>query len=387
MESTRYRFDEFELDGATFELLRSGERVHLERLPMELLLLLASRHGELVSREEIAAKLWGSDIFIDTNTAINVAVRKIRQVLDDNVESPRYILTVPAKGYRFIGPVSANAATPRNGASAELNSVSGNRRRSTIRILSRPGASMIRPASTTKSPGGAEPVAHSGCCDRRSGLRAWLRFCSASTSAPAGKLMFVVLPFENLTGDPAQEYIADGMTEEMITQIGSLDPERIGVIARTSAMRFKGKQQSIQEIARELGVGYLLEGSVRHAGDRVRVTAQLIQASDQTHLWAADYDSNLSDLLKLESDIAGAIASQVQVKLDRAALRRTAHSRRARSASSVSARPGRLEFANQQLDGRRRFGVRASHCRRPELRIALCRAGKVLCDRADLRSG
>jgi len=317
MESTRYRFTEFELDGATFELLRSGERVHLERLPMELLFLLASRQGELVSREEIAAKLWGSEVFIDTNTAINVAVRKIRQVLDDNVESPRYILTVPAKGYRFIGPISANAATPGNGALAELDSVSG---------------------KTSNDP---HPQPAPGVDDKEHGRTRsrWLiltvgifilvfavvAIVQRKHQAPAGKLMFVVLPFENLTGDPAQEYIADGMTEEMITQMGSLDPERIGVIARTSAMRFKGKQQSIQEIADELGVGYLLEGSVRHAGDRVRVTAQLIQASDQTHLWAADYDSNLSDLLKLESDIAGAIASQVQVKLDRAALRRTAH--------------------------------------------------------------
>src|SRR5271163_1880633 len=126
MESTRYRFDEFELDGATFELLRSGERVHLERLPMELLLLLASRHGDLVSREEIAAKLLGSEIFIDTNTAINVAVRKIRQVLDDNVESPRYILTVPAKGYRFIGSISGSLpqsqdVTPASQGSLEVS--------------------------------------------------------------------------------------------------------------------------------------------------------------------------------------------------------------------------------------------------------------------------
>jgi len=127
--------------------------------------------------------------------------------------------------------------------------------------------------------------------------------------------MFVVLPFENLTGDPKQEYIADGMTEEMITQLGGLDPEHLGVIARTSAMRFKGTQKSAAEIARELGVSYLLEGSVRHVGDRMRITAQLIQASDETHLWASDYDSDLSNLLQLESDIAAVVASQVQVKL------------------------------------------------------------------------
>jgi TolB-like protein/DNA-binding winged helix-turn-helix (wHTH) protein/Tfp pilus assembly protein PilF len=333
MERARYRFDEFELDSAIFELQRSGERVHLERLPMELLLLLASRHGELVSREEIAAKLWGSEIFIDTNTAINVAVRKIRQVLDDNVDSPRYILTVPAKGYRFIGPIhlhtaATHPATPMNAASTDLSAGTADKDR------------FLQPEIPPREPDPPEPAEPAAGLQGRPlpAQGRWLVWVAvvvvlavavaavllSRKSAPPRKLMFVVLPFANLTGDPAQEYIADGMTEEMITQMGGLDPERIGVIARTSAMRFKGGQKSAAEIARELGVGYLLEGSVRHEGDRVRVTAQLIQASDQTHLWAADYDSDLSDLLKLESDIARAIAGQVRVKLDTGPRRQSA---------------------------------------------------------------
>jgi TolB-like protein/DNA-binding winged helix-turn-helix (wHTH) protein/Tfp pilus assembly protein PilF len=325
MESTHYTFGEFELDAAAFELQRSGERVRVERIPMELLLLLVSRHGELVSREEIVGKLWGNEIFIDTNTAINVAIRKVRQALDDNFENPAYILTVPAKGYRFIGFISANPSRPPN--EDPYHVASGVRNPDNEGPFQIDAVDRLPATSEQATPAvgrRTDPVRS------KSAIRAWLIWMSAVLilgiavaavlrsrhPVPAGKLMFVVLPFENLTGDPAQEYIADGMTEEMITQMGGLDPERIGVIARTSAMHFKGTQKTTAEIAYELGVGYLLEGSVRHVGDRVRVTAQLIQATDQTHLWAADYDSDLSDLLKLESDIAGAIASQVQVKLD-----------------------------------------------------------------------
>lgn len=319
MDRARYIFGEFELDAATFELQRCGARVRLERIPMELLLLLVSRRGELVSREEIAERLWDTGIFIDTNTAINVAIRKVRQALGDTFESPRYILTVQAKGYRFIGSISDGPSSP-----ASVAGYSGGDAQAPIQIE----AVNQLPAAATQHPKHPEQEAKPGRFTPAGGR--WLMWMVAAivlgmavaavlrskNHTPAKKLMFVVLPFENLTGDPAQEYIADGMTEEMITQLGALDPEQIGVIARTSAMGFKGTQKSVAEIARELGVGYLLEGSVRHVGDRVRVTAQLIEASDQTHLWAADYDSDLSNLLQLESDIAEAIASHVQVKLD-----------------------------------------------------------------------
>jgi TolB-like protein/DNA-binding winged helix-turn-helix (wHTH) protein/Tfp pilus assembly protein PilF len=301
---TRYTFDQFELDARTFELRRSGEHVRLEPIPLELLLLLVSRHGDLVSREEIIGKLWGNETFIDSNTAINVAVRKIRQVLDDKIENPRYILTVPAKGYRFVGSISAEPAKPANGNSSNPVSLAP---APTHALQAQP-----RPSSTAHR-------AH----------RSWWIWISAilllgvATTAvvrsrhhsPATKQMFVILPFENLTGDPAQEYIADGMTEEMISRMGGLDPEHLGVIARTSAMNYKGTHKSASEIARELGVSYLLEGSIGHVGDRVRVTAQLIQASDQTHMWSSEYDSDLGNLLQLESDVAGAIAQQVRIKL------------------------------------------------------------------------
>src|SRR4030095_3715803 len=142
-------------------------------------------------------------------------------------------------------------------------------------------------------------------------------FASSSfrSQRSARKLMLIVLPFQNLSEDPEQEYFADGMTEEMITRLGSLDPQHLGVIARTSAMQYKGSHKGAAQIAHELNVGYLLEGSVRRQGSRIRVTAQLIQASDQTHIWAESYDSDVSDVLKLQSEIARAISSGIRLEL------------------------------------------------------------------------
>jgi TolB-like protein/DNA-binding winged helix-turn-helix (wHTH) protein/Tfp pilus assembly protein PilF len=326
MESARYNFGEFELDVGAFELQRFGERVPLERIPMELLILLVCRQRELVTREEIVAKLWGSEIFIDTNTAINVAVRKVRQALDDTVENPHYILTIPAKGYRFIGSISDSS--PKVGdaipAIQSFEASVGGAGSTPILIEA---SNQLTIAETQPAKARSEQKRDAvGSLPLSGRWLIWIAVIGViglalvavlrtRKPAAANKVMFVVLPFENLTGDPNQEYIADGVTEEMITQLGGLDPEHLGVIARTSAMGFKGTQKSAAEIARELGVGYLLEGSVRHVGDRIRITAQLIQASDQTHLWAADYDSDLSNLLQLESDIAAVVASQVQVKL------------------------------------------------------------------------
>jgi TolB-like protein/DNA-binding winged helix-turn-helix (wHTH) protein/Tfp pilus assembly protein PilF len=326
MESARYNFGEFELDVGAFELQRFGERVPLERIPMELLILLVCRQRELVTREEIVEKLWGSEIFIDTNTAINVAVRKVRQALEDTVENPHYILTIPAKGYRFIGSIVDSSpklgdATPAiHGFEASVGGVGST-------PISIEASNQLTVAETQPVKARSEQKRDAvGSLPLSGRWLIWIAVIGViglalvavlrtRKPAAANKVMFVVLPFENLTGDPNQEYIADGMTEEMITQLGGLDPEHLGVIARTSAMGFKGTQKSAAEIARELGVGYLLEGSVRHVGDRMRITAQLIQASDQTHLWASDYDSDLSNLLQLESDIAAVVASQVQVKL------------------------------------------------------------------------
>jgi TolB-like protein/DNA-binding winged helix-turn-helix (wHTH) protein len=298
------RFEDFELDGGAFELRRGGRVVRLERIPLEVLFLLAERRALLVAREEILERIWGKDVFVDADNSINTAIRKIRQALRDNPEEPRFVQTVAGKGYRFVAPVDG--------------------------VL----------ASTDARP--VEATALSAPAELQTGWRRWrlwlalavvfvfagavlLRPAFLRRSRPnAGKVMLAVLPFQNLSDDLQQDYFADGMTEEMITQLGSLDPEHLGVIARTSAMQYKTAHKDAVQIARELGVNYLLEGSIRRAGERVRVTAQLVQSSDQTHLWADSYDRELSDVLKLQSEVARAIVGKIQLALSKQAEARLA---------------------------------------------------------------
>jgi TolB-like protein/DNA-binding winged helix-turn-helix (wHTH) protein len=291
------RFESFEVDQGAFELRRAGRAVAIERIPMELLLLLLERRGQLVTRQEILDRIWGKNVYGDVDNSINTAVRKIRQVLHDNRSSPRLLHTIPGKGYRFSLPVVDPDALPIPAAVGEVPLVN------------------TLPAPEAKS--------------KRSRLRAAIALALVAGALivgpylmrravpPPGKAMIVILPFLNLSGDTQQDYFTDGMTEEMIAQLGSLDPRHLGVIARTSAMLYKGTRKDSAQIARELGVSLLLEGSVRRVNDRVRVTAQLIQASDQTHLWAGSYDRDVSDILKLQSDVARGIAGQIQLTLSR----------------------------------------------------------------------
>ena len=306
------RFEDFELDPRSFELRRAGHLVKLERIPLQLLFLLAENRERLVTREEILLAIWGKDVFVDADNSINTAVRKARQALKEDPENPRFLRTIPGKGYRFTAVVStqSEAATP-------------------IIDSSRPGAVSAVPKSSPIS-GILTPkvrwtvlVALVLIVLATTGLILRSRLTKPSKGL-AKKEMLVVLPFVNLSADPHEDFFADGMTEEMITQLGTLDPQHLGVIARTSSMQYKDAKKGAGQIARELGVDYLLEGSVRRSGQRVRVTAQLIQASDQTHLWAADFDRDLSDVLKLQSALALAISTKIELTLSPSARARLA---------------------------------------------------------------
>jgi len=285
------RFEDFELDPGSFELRRAGRLVKLERIPLQLLFLLAENRDRLVTREEILLAIWGKDVFVDADNSINTAVRKARQALKEDPENPRFLRTIPGKGYRFTAPVTSSA--PPSPVVADLQIGQPSRKRlPKWPVL----AALVLVALVT------------------TGLILRSRLTKPPRTIPK-KAMLVVLPFLNLSDDPREDYFADGMTEEMITQLGSLDPQHLGVIARTSSMQYKGAKKGAAQVARELGVDYLLEGSVRRSDQRVRVTAQLIQASDQTHLWAADFDRDLIEVLKLQSDIALAISSKIQLTL------------------------------------------------------------------------
>lgn len=290
-----FRFETFEVDRGAFELRRAGQPVSIERIPMELLLLLLERSGQLVTRQEILDRIWGKNVFGDVDNSINTAVRKIRQALRDNSANPRLLHTIAGKGYRLTVPA------------AEPGTLSAS---PTLVQQASPDSPLSAQTTGSKPWRVRAAIAAAVVAIMGIALMYWVRGL-----APPGKAMIVVLPFQNLSGDPRQDYFADGMTEEMIAQLGSLDPRHLGVIARTSAMLYKGTRKDSAQIARELGVNLLLEGSVRRANDRVRVTAQLIQASDQTHLWAGSYDRDVSDILKLQSDVARGIADKIQLTL------------------------------------------------------------------------
>ena len=301
VDSETIRFEDFELDRAAFELRQGGRVVRLERLPLELLFLLVENRGRLVTRDQIIERIWGKDVFVDVDNGINTAVRKVRQALRENPEKPRLLQTVPGKGYRFVVPGAADVRT--NAAAFHRSSIASTarqRRRSWPILLGLAAALLVIAAIA---------------------LRPLL---SRRAKPNPGKVMLAVLPFVNLSGDAHEDYFVDCMTEEMITQLGSLDPQRLGVIARTSSMQYKNSHKSTAQIAQELGVNYLLEGSVRREGERVRVTAQLVQASDQTHIWASNFDREQRDVIRLQSEVALAIAGKIELSLPHPVLARLA---------------------------------------------------------------
>jgi TolB-like protein/DNA-binding winged helix-turn-helix (wHTH) protein/Flp pilus assembly protein TadD len=299
--------DDFELDVRAYELRSAGIPLKLKPLTMELLLLLVERRGELVTREQIVERIWGKGVFLDTDNSINAAISRIRQVLRDDAEQPRFVQTVTGKGYRFIAPVvEANPAAVDAGAAAPIIS---------------PEHQVGKRISEHHVPKGPTlrlwPLLVGVVIVLIVGLGAYFQWSRshARSQPPSGRLMLAVLPFENLTGDAAQDYFSDGLTEEMITELGGLNPEHLGVIARTSVMFYKHNPKPLDQVGRELGVQYVLEGSVRRDSRNVRITAQLIQVKDQTHLWARQYDRELKDLLKLQSEISGEISQEIQIAL------------------------------------------------------------------------
>jgi len=284
------RFGNFELDTRAGELWNGSTKVPLQEQPLQILRMLLERPGEVVTRDELHSALWPGGSFGDFDDSLNHAVRRLRDVLGDLPEHPRFIETVPRHGYRFIAPVEAVAAGSPSGARRTMRTSPLQRRvlvlaALTLIVLAGLGVYLVR-----------QHLVRQG-------------------KARAGKIMLVVLPFENLSGDPKQEYFSDGMTEEMIAQLARLNPERLAVIGRTSAMTYKGAKKTIDQIGTELHVQYVLEGSFRRAGDRVRVTAQLIEVGNQTHVWAESYDRDVASILGLQADVARAVAHEIQIKL------------------------------------------------------------------------
>jgi DNA-binding winged helix-turn-helix (wHTH) protein/TolB-like protein len=259
-----FRFLDFELDVAGYQLRHKRRPVRLERQPMDLLVLLVQRRSQLVSREEIIERLWGKDVFVDVETGVNTAIRKIRQALRDSPEAPTCVETVTGKGYRFIAPVETVTAAPREPPPhASRESAPGEERDAT--------RSDPRPAPLARGRPSKRVVLGLLIALALAGLASWAWFRGA---APHSRVTVAVLPFVNLSGDAAREYLADGLAEETIASFEPFDPERLGVIGRTSTAAYKGTRKSLAEIGRELGADYLVEGLIRAEGGRLRITSR-----------------------------------------------------------------------------------------------------------------
>ena len=318
MEATdrtrRVRFDAFDVDMRAGEVRKHGIRLKLHRQPFQVLSLLLEHPGDIVTREQLRQKLWPGDTFVDFDTGLNSAVKKLRDALCDSAEEPRYIETLPRRGYRFIGQVQ-NGDLSTGVAPIESLAVIPLRPNPIEEGLraERPADAEvdIRPTATSRARlwlvlGGVAGLALIAV------TYVMLRGHTGHTTQTKIRSL-AVLPLSNLSGDSTQEYLADEMTEELCGRLARIHDLR--VISRTSVMRFKGTKLSVPEIARMLGVDALVEGSVIRQGSRIRVHAQLIRASTDEHLWSDEYDGELGDVLTLESEVAQSIARRVEVKV------------------------------------------------------------------------
>ena len=293
-----YEFGSYRLDAVERVLLRDGQPVTLPPKDLETLFVLVEKAGHIVEKEELLEKVWPGVFVEEGNLARHIF--NLRQVLGDRPDGRKYIETIPRRGYRFVAAVQEDpepAAPPlaaqraSDQAPSMVPVVPVGQKRS---LWVWPLALLVPLAVTT--------------------VLVSQHFWPPRNASPQ-RAMLAVLPFVNLSGDAHEDYFADGLTEEMIAQLGQLQPAKLGVIARTSTVRYKDTKESAAQIARELGVGYLLEGSVRRGGERVRVTAQLIQATQQTHLWAETYERPLTDVLRIQREIAEKITHSLSIQL------------------------------------------------------------------------
>jgi TolB-like protein/DNA-binding winged helix-turn-helix (wHTH) protein/Flp pilus assembly protein TadD len=300
----RLRFGVFEADLRSGEVRKHGLRVRLQEQPFRVLAMLLEHPGEVVTRDELQKKLWPADTFVDFDHGLNKAINKIRDALSDSAENPRFVETVARRGYRFLAEVRAVNATPLLGPEPRIEAL--------------PQAKDHGPANLAESSGGRKPLAVP---------LAWgitflvllLLISAARTFYPRNRTSppirsLAVLPLESLSGDASQDYFADGMTDELITDLSQISALR--VISRTSVMPYKGVRKPLAQIAHELNVDAVVEGTVLRYGNQVRITAQLIEAPADKHLWAHDYEGDLRDTLALQNQVARAIAERIRVSLN-----------------------------------------------------------------------
>lgn len=301
------RFGDFEVDLDAGELRNGGANVKLRGQPVLVLAALLEQPGKIVTREELRTRLWLADTFVDFDHSLHASISRLRDALNDSSESPRFIQTVPRKGYRFVGTIFRETEQP----AVELPQPPVLPAPVLAKVL--PQRSGARAASSSLLQLGAAAILFALLL--LGGLYVgWRTLRPASVRSPITSI--AVLPLRNLSGDPSQEYFADGMTEALITSLAKMSS--LTVISRTSVMHYKTSAAPVSQIARELGVQAILEGSVARSGNRVRITAQLIDASRDRHLWADTYERNIGDVLSLQDAVAADVAGEVGIHLSSA---------------------------------------------------------------------
>ena len=342
-----FRFGDFELDVSAYQLRCQGRPIRLERRPMDLLVLLVRRRGQLVSRNDIVEQLWGKDVFVDVETGVNTVVWKVRGALRDAPEAPAFVETVAGRGYRFIAPVEviSDPLAPPEGPGPQVRE-----------RLEQPGAVIATAATPAPHRLRLEVGLAAVVLAAAFVIWAWL-----AAVGPGPKITIAVLPFENLGGDPERQYLADGLTEETGASLAQIDPGRLSVKGRT--MSYKGSAKGIDEIGRELSVDYLVASSIRAEGGRLRVTAKLIRVRDQEHVWSRSYDREPTSLLGLQQELSTAIAEQIRFRLSSERVDALAR-RQTRSADAYdlyfAARTLRINGRRRPLDARSRYYERAT---------------------------
>lgn len=302
-------FGPFVADPDLRSLCRGARRIPVQEQPFQVLLQLLERPGELVTRHELHQRLWAANSFVDFDHGLNIAINKLREALGDSVENPRFIQTVPRRGYRFIAPVGQRTAGPaaNTPVAVRLETPQRTEPSTAVAASERPDQSRQRRTQWRIALAGTSLAALAAF------FAASVRDTLPDSAYGASISRLAVLPLQNLSGDREQEYFAVGMTDELITSLAKL--QTLKVVSRSSTIRYEGTARSLPDIARELNVDGIIEGTVLYSGNRVRITVQLIRAATDQHLWAETYDGNVQDVITLQDSIARAVAIQVRANL------------------------------------------------------------------------
>jgi TolB-like protein/DNA-binding winged helix-turn-helix (wHTH) protein/Tfp pilus assembly protein PilF len=346
----------YEVDLRTSELWKQGRKVKLQEQPCRILAILLEQRGQVVTREELRKRLWSDDTFVDFDHSLNTAIMRLREALNDSSDNPRFIETLPRHGYRFIAPLEEIAASEHE---KKEDAGSGSTPELSVAVP-QSGPTNIFLAGNLESESKSRRIRSRRAIVLGSlfGILAivilgiWLRFFRTASEVNLSRNQIksmVVLPFENLSGDKDQQYFTDGMTDELIAHLAKIRSLR--VISRTSSMEYKGTHKTLSEIARDLNVDAVVEGTILRSGDRVRITAELVQVATDRHLWAETYESQLGDVLALQSQVASAIVNEIRINLTPEEQQRLASTRSVSAESYEAYLKGRYYWNKRSQEG------------------------------------